>query len=280
MTPHARESCHLDTIDVARPTGAPVLCLHGMFAGSWAFEQLMPLIAERGHPVSALSFRGHPPNPTLATIGSQSLMDFEHDAEAAARALHRPIVIGHSMGGLVALMLAQRNLVRAAVLISPAPPRGIPIFSARLLLRMGRYLPALLRSKPFIPIDDDFDTLVLNRLPVSDRAAVRARMVPDSGRAAREIALGAFAVPSRIPVPMLITGSEHDRFIPARIARRMAARYGSELYIAMNHGHFLFGEPGWRDEAAVALNWIRDLPAEVRTPGPHLHGAAPLPQDA
>ncbi len=280
MASHARASCHLDTIAVEHPTGAPVLCLHGMFAGSWAFERLLPMIAERGYPVSALAFRGHPPNPPLADVGRLSLIDYLDDATKAASVLDRPIVVGHSMGGLVALLLAARNLVRAAVLISPAPARGIPIFSAELLLRMGRYLPALLASRAFIPIDADFDALVLNHVPDGDRAAIRARLVPDSGRAARQISLGAFAVPPTIGIPMLITGSEHDRFIPVSIARRMAARYGASLHVAKNHGHFLFGEPGWRDEATVMLNWIDALPASIRAATPQHQAAARARLDA
>lgn len=277
MTSPERGHCHIERIDVASPTGAPVLCLHGMFAGSWAFERLLPMIAARGYPVSALSFRGHPPNPAMSSIGRQSLRDFEEDAVRAASTLDRPIVIGHSMGGLVALMLAARNLVRAAVLISPAPARGIPIFSAELLLRMGRYLPALIASRPFVPIDADFDALVLNHVPDADRAAIRERMVPDSGRAARQIAIGAFAVPRDIPVPMLISGSEHDRFIPISVARRMAARYGASLHVARNHGHFLFGEPGWRDEANVLLDWIDALPPVIREGPPPTDTAARAP---
>ena len=48
MTSPAKERLHIDTMDARLPGGAPVLCLHGMFAGSWAFEGLMPMIAARG----------------------------------------------------------------------------------------------------------------------------------------------------------------------------------------------------------------------------------------
>ena len=263
------------------PTRAPVLCLHGMFAGTWAFEQLMPMIAARGYPTSALAFRGHPPNDALSGIGGVSLLDYLEDASVAAGRLGRPIVIGHSMGGLVALMLAARNLVRAAVLVSPAPPRGIPIFSPPLLARMARYLPALIGSRPFIANDADFDALVLNAVPSADRAAIRARMVPDSGRAARQIAIGMFPVEAKdIHVPVLITGSEFDRFIPIGIARRMARRYDVALHVAQNHGHFLFGEPGWRDHANVMLNWIDALPHDIRDASPPSSTAAHTPLNA
>src|SRR4051812_37320003 len=137
MSPSTAATSHLDTIAVNGATRAPVLCLPGLFAGAWVFEKLLPVIAARGHPASAISYRGHPPLPPLASIGRQSLTDFVDDASAVARALDRPIVIGHSLGGLIALLMAERNLVRAAILVSPAPPRGISVLSPAILARMA-----------------------------------------------------------------------------------------------------------------------------------------------
>ena len=205
-------------------------------------------------------------------MGRQSIMDFVNDASAAARSLDRPIVIGHSLGGLVAQLLASRDLVRAAVLVSPAPPRGISVLSPAILMRMARYLPALLGSRPFLPIAEHLDDMVLNRVPEAERAAVRGRFVPDSGRAAREISLGAYAVPARaIRVPVLVVGSDDDRFIPLGVSRRVAAKYGAPLHVAKGHGHFLFSEPGWESDATFILDWIDALPhAGLRqSPTPH-----------
>lgn len=267
MLPRTIGTLHLDTVDVARPRGAPVLCLHGLFAGSWVYERVLPLLAARGYPAAALAFRGHPPNEPLESIGRTSIAAYCHDAFEAARALARPIVIGHSLGGLVAQLLAARNLVRAAVLVSAAPPRGITVLSVPLLARMTRYLPALLFSRPFVPRDADVDALVLNAVPEPDRAALRARFVPDSGRAAKQAALGAYRVPARaVRVPVLVVGAERDRFIPLGVARRLARRYDAPLQVAHGHGHFLFAEPGWEAELGAVLDWIDGLPAPVRGP--------------
>ena len=267
MPTQSGESYHLDTIAVENPTGVPVLCLPGLFAGSWVFERLLPLIAARGHPASAVSYRGHPPIAPMRSIGRQSVADFALDASAAARTLGQPIVIGHSLGGLVALLLAERNLIRAAVLVSPAPPRGISVLSPAILARMAHYLPALLFSRPFLPSSAHLDALVLNQVPDAERAAIRDRFVPDSGRAARQISLGVYGLPSRvIRVPLLVIGSEHDRFVPLAVARRVAAKYDAPFHVAQGHGHFLFSEPGWDIQARVILDWIDALPREIREP--------------
>jgi non-heme chloroperoxidase len=265
MTTRMLGTLHLNTVDAPGGRGAPVLCLHGLFAGAWVYDDLLPLIAARGHPASALSFRGHPPLPPGTAMGRHSIAAYCHDAAEAARELDRPIVIGHSLGGLVAQMLVSRNLARAAVLVSSAPPRGIPVLTAQLLLRMPRYFPALLFSRPFKPTDGDLDALVLNRVPEPARPALRDRLVADSGRAARQAALGVVSVPdSSARAPMLVVSGNRDRFIPLGVARRLAARYGAPLHVAEGHGHFLFGEPGWESHAAGMLDWIEALPRAIR----------------
>lgn len=267
MLPRSIGTLRLDAVDVDTPRGAPVLCLHGLFAGSWVYERVLPLIAARGYPAAALAFRGHPPAAALPTIGRTSIAAYCHDAFEAARELERPIVIGHSLGGLVALLLASRNLVRAAVLVSSAPPRGISVLSAPLLLRMARYLPSLLFSRSFVPTSGDLDALVLNQVAPTERAKLRERFVPDSGRAARQAALGVCDIPMRsVRCPLLVVGAEHDRFVPVGVARRLARRYDATLHLAREHGHFLFAEPGWEMQVAAILDWIDRLPAPVRGP--------------
>jgi pimeloyl-ACP methyl ester carboxylesterase len=261
MLPHEIASLHLDTVNAGERSGAPVLCLPGMFSGSWAFERLLPLLAARGHSAASLSYRGRPPNAPVPDVGALSIADYAHDAGLAARALGRPIVIGHSLGGLLALMLAGQNLVRAAVLVSSAPPRGIPIVSAPLLLRMTAYLPALLLSRPFLPGTRDLDAMVLNCVPEHRRPALRARFTADSGRIGRQITLGVFKVPaSTIRVPLLVVSGDDDRFIPLGVARKIARKYAAPLHVATGHGHFLFEEPGWEATAGVILDWIGKLP--------------------
>jgi len=118
-----------------------------------------------------------------------------------------------------------------------------------------------------VPTAAHLDALVLNRVPERERAALRERFVPDSGRAARQAALGVYDVPVRsIRAPLLVVGAEHDRFVPLGVARSLARRYDAPLRVARGHGHFLFAEPGWETELGAILDWIDTLPAPVRGP--------------
>jgi non-heme chloroperoxidase len=235
----------------------PILFLPGLSSAAWTFERYQPFFAKRGFTSYALNFRGHGNSRPVSALGRLSIDDYVDDALEVAKSLGKPIVIGHSMGGLVAQRLAERDAVLAMVLICSAPPAGISALSARLALRMVRTLPSLLLSQPLVPRRADVDALALNRVPAAERAAIFARFVPESGRAAREIALGRIAVnAARVTCPVLSVAAADDRLVPERICRRVAARYDAphRAYAAM--GHMMVIEPGWEEPASHILKWL------------------------
>lgn len=255
FTETVREQVRLDGLSIAaarprRESGAPLLFVHGLFAAGWMFERWMTYFAERGRAVYALDLRGHGASAPVADLGRVSLGDYVDDALRAARALGNVVIVGHSMGGLIAQKLAERGAVTAAVLVSPAPPRGIPLISLRLVMRQAKYLPALLRSRAIRVQRGDAEALIMNRIPPDERPAVFARFQPDSGRAGREIMLGAVAVDRRqVRCPVFVFGGDDDRFIPLRVARRVAAKYGAPLRVLPSRAHLVMQEPGWREAA-------------------------------
>ena len=112
-------------VDAPGDDRPPLLLIHGMFGGAWQFTDWQHRLAKRGRSSVAIDLRGHGASGTVADIGCVSLNDYVEDALAAARALGTPAVVGHSMGGLIAQKLAEKNAVSAAVLVCSAPPRWI-----------------------------------------------------------------------------------------------------------------------------------------------------------
>ena len=250
----------------------PMLFIPGFFASAWVYESYLPFFADRGYAGFALNLRGREGStlPSGTMLGRVSINDFIDDARQVARwlteRLSRPIVVGHSMGGLIAQKLGEEGLARALVLLSPAPPRGISVMSGKLLRRQLRFLPALLRSKRVVPRWSDMRELVLNRVPESEQQAAFARFVSDSGRAGREMSFGAVKVDAeRVRAngcPVLVVTSDDDRFIPPRIAQRIAQRYRAPVYMARGHGHLMLQEPGWSEPASFIASWLeREAPA-------------------
>jgi len=256
---------HVDDLTVlqALPHGGgsrpPVLFVHGYFVDATIWNNWLSFFAARGVSAFAVHLRGRAGSRPNVDLGRASIEDFVEDAAAVAKHVGATTVVGHSMGALVAQKLAERGEVKAAVLIAPAPPKGISVLSPRVALRHIRYLPAIFRSKLVYPRREDLRAIVMNRVPVHEQDAMLDRMIPDSGRAARDMSVTGVPVDaSRVRCPLLVVAAEDDRFIPRRIAERVARRYNAPLYLAQHHGHMVVLEPNWEEIADRVERWIRE----------------------
>jgi non-heme chloroperoxidase len=252
----------------ARAAHDPVLFVHGYFADASIFAGWLDFFAARGRPAYALNLRGRAGSRSGTNLGTVSIDEFAADAEAVAKHLGTPAIVGHSMGGLIAQRLAERNLVSAGVLISPAPPRGITVLSPAVAFRQLEYFPAMLMGHRVRPSRRAMRALVLNHVPAADRDALLDRLIPDSGRAGLDMALRGVPVDAgRVHCPVLVIAADDDRFIPARIGRRVAARYRAQFDLVEHHGHMLPIEPGWEALAATVIRWLDAH--EANRPGGH-----------
>ncbi len=240
-------------------TRPPVLFVHGYFATAAIFTKWLPFFAARGAPAYAVNLRGREGSRPGIDLGRATMEDFVEDVSAVAHHLDDPVVVGHSMGGLIAQCLAARGEVRGAVLISPAPPRGITVLSPRLAIKQLKYLPSILRSRQVVPDREDLREIVLNRIPRDHQDLLLQQLVPDSGRAGREMSLTGVPVDqTRVRCPLLVLGAEEDRFIPKQIAVRVAQRYGAPLRILEHHAHMSVVEPRWESVAEIVDGWMKE----------------------
>jgi pimeloyl-ACP methyl ester carboxylesterase len=111
----------------------PVVLIHGMSCTGAIWERIASLMAPRGYDCLAPSLPAHDASPSQRLqVGGQSLRDYlaflEHMV-ATREDRRSPIIIGHSMGGLLAQQIATRVQPVALVLLAPAAPYGIPSIS-------------------------------------------------------------------------------------------------------------------------------------------------------
>jgi pimeloyl-ACP methyl ester carboxylesterase len=113
-------------------------------------------------------------------------------------------------------------------------------------------------SRVVHPARSDLRALVMNCVPADRQDAVLDLLVPDSGRAGREMSLTGVPVnPRRVQCSILVIAATEDRFIPARIVEKIARRYRAPLETEPEHGHMIILEPGWEALADRIENWIR-----------------------
>ena len=249
-------------------TGPPLLFVHGYFGLAVAFERMMHCLSAKGHRCVAIDLRGHGGSALAGDLGKVSIHEYADDVERVARLLGDPIIIGHSMGGLLAQLAAERQAARGIVLLAPAPPRGIPVLSLKLAIHQAKYMPAIVTSRVVVPGRTDLRVLVLNRVPESEREMLLDMMVPDSGRAALQMSvLGVPVDRARITVPVLVIGGDMDLFIPFSRTERVAKRYGTEAVSAPGRGHMLIIEPGYEEICDWIAAWIRSHSSPVGSSG-------------
>jgi pimeloyl-ACP methyl ester carboxylesterase len=262
----ARQTTHVGdlTVVIERPSAPaakpPVLLIHGIFGGAWMWESYQSRLAQRGYESHALNLRGHHGSRPVPDIGKVSLGDYVDDALEVARTLRNPVIVGHSMGGLIAQKVAEAGVAQATVLISAAPPRWIPIVSWLLLRKQLKFIGKLLRSEPLIPDRGDMDELVFNRTPVAERGPLFARVVPDSGHAGLGLSLGTIAVnESRVTAPVLVMTGLDDQFVVPRVARALAKKYGAPLREYRSFAHQIITEPGWEGPCDDVIKWMDEM---------------------
>jgi pimeloyl-ACP methyl ester carboxylesterase len=249
------------TVAVQRPASsgakAPVLLIHGMFGGAWYWDGYQNLLARHGYESHAINLRGHHGSRPVSDIGKVTIRMYVADAMEVARTLQNPIVIGHSMGGLVAQKVAEAGGCRALILLAAAPPRWIPVASWLLLRKQLKYARELLWHKPLLPDRKDADVLMFNRTPLADRDLFYSRLVPESGRAGKEMAFGAVGVRAqRLTAPVLVVTGTDDQFVVPRVARALARKYNATFREYESFAHHIMSEPGWEEPADEIIEWM------------------------
>jgi pimeloyl-ACP methyl ester carboxylesterase len=243
--------------------------IHGMWGTPGVWRNWRPFLEARGWQTIAPALRHHdaPPLSPPAELGTTSLLDYAADLQAAIEDLPgKPVLIGHSMGGLLALMLCARGLARAGVLLTPAAPAGVLALRPSNLLAFARIETSWgWWRKPHRATRAEALSHTFNTADPRDGAEFHATFVHDSGRALLELGLpwldrakAASVDPRLVTVPLLFVAAEKDRLTPPGVVRRTARRFGhaSDYVEYPDQGHWVPGQPGWQRIAEDTVTWL------------------------
>ena len=242
--------------------------VHGAFCGGWAFDAFR-------EPFEAAGFETHAPNLPHHERGADLELLAETGLKDYARALHHyvrelrapPVLVGHSLGGLVAQLAAAQVQPAGLVLLAPSAPWGVPPTTLDEhgqqfgLTLMGDYW-----RRPVPPDYRVARATTLDRLTREDARRTFARFVPESGRAIREAvqwwldhSMASQAPVYRIDAPVLGLAGGKDRVNPASTVRRVIARFPGDqahFHEFPEMSHWLVGEPEAPEVAKLTLQWL------------------------
>jgi len=240
-------------IDSDKP---PVVLLHGAFADHDSFRGWVGRLAASGYPAIAPARRGR------VGVGPEranglTFDDYLADTAAVLDTLDQPaVLVGHSLGALLAQRLAEQGRARAIVLIAPAPPAMLTA-QAVALPHFLPQLPRIMTGRSFIMGPGSCSTLALNKLPEDERAAVHAHLTHESGKVYRDLMFGSVKIDAgRVRVPVYVAGGTADRIISTALTRKTARHYGVQPRLYDGRGHWIIGEPGWEALVDDVVAWL------------------------
>ena len=231
----------------------PLLFVHGELGGSWVFERYLGYFAARGWEGHALNLRNHHWSQT-ADPAELSFEMYVDDVAAVMRRLGPAVVVvGHGMGGLLALKAAERETVAGLVLVAAEVPgelrppahqhelREIPELFGRSMIGWET-LPERLQR-------DHRDLTIADILRIQHLMGQKPH---ESGRARRAIRRGIRVDRAAFEgIPRLVIGAGLDTQVPVEAAERLAdwleAPY--EPFGAHSHYGLVLGEDSYQQVA-------------------------------
>jgi alpha-beta hydrolase superfamily lysophospholipase len=255
----------------------PVVFVHGLWLHAESWQPWIELFRERGYDASAIGWPGDAATVADTRAGASAVAGHgiqdvvEHYTAAIGELPAKPIVIGHSFGGLIAQRLLGENNAAAAVAIDPAPMKGVlflPLSALRVAsvalrnpanrngavsLNAGQFRYGFANAVSQSESDELFErwTIPSPGKPLFEAAS--ANLMPHSPAS---VATGN---PSR--GPLLLTAGGEDRTVPATVVRQASKLYRhssalTELKEFPDRGHSLTIDSGWREIADAVLDWL------------------------
>ena len=255
----------------------PVVFIHGLWIHSAAWQPWVELYRAAGYAAMAPGWPGDAAsaddtrkNPAaVADKGIDDITSSYLDVISTLPA--RPVVIGHSFGGLVAQKLLAGGAAAAAIAIDPGQIKGVrplPVAQIRsglpVLSKPGNKKRAVLLTKKQFRYGFGNALSETESRELFDRYAI-----PGPGKPLFEASAANFKKSSPAAVdtrkqdrgPLLITGGGQDHTVPEVVARAAYSLYSGSAAVTSYHafpdrGHSLVFDHGWREVADYTLSWL------------------------
>lgn len=247
---------------ISEPHPTPLLFVHGGSHDAWYWTNFLDYFADHGYASYAPDLRGHGGSEGRRHLRWTRLSDYVQDvAQVAAQLPQPPVVIGHSLGGLVVQKYLENNPAAAGILLASAPPAG----AAALLLRTARQHPiaflygTIALNPRLLYRSPRLFREILFSADCSDEIVNESyRRLQDESWLATLETVYVLPQPRRIQVPMLVLGAADAGTVTKAEVEATAQAYRTQAVIFPNMPHHMTLVPAWPAVADYMLAWLAD----------------------
>lgn len=256
----------------------PIVFIHGMFQNPKSREKWVAYFTEHGYNCVAPAWPDHEGNPkqlrenppsTLGDLLLDDVISAMEDAVVAAGGTNvevkdKPIIIGHSVGGLLTQIFVERNLASLGVPISSVAPNMMMTLDWPFFKNVAMIANPLKGNNPVLQTPESFHENFCNTL---DEAAAQRAFQETATHDSRNVLRGCLGSSGPIDVdlphvPLLFISEKEDQIVPKELVEKNSKAYsdsttGTASYKEFaGRSHYICGEPGWENVAEYILNWI------------------------
>lgn len=242
----------------------PLLFVHGAWHGAWCWDvHFLDYFVQQGFAVHAVSLRGHGQSAGREKLRWTRITHYMADVvQTAAQLPAPPVVIGHSMGGLVVQKYLETHAVPAAVLMATLPPTGVlgttlriakrhPLLFAKVNLTMSLYpiisTPALAREAFFSANMSE------------EEVQKYARQLQDESYLGfLDMLLFNLPKPKKVTTPLLVLGAAEDTIFTPREVEATAQAYQTQAEMFAGMAHDMMLERNWQAVAERIVGWLTE----------------------
>ena len=225
----------------------PLLFIHGAWHGAWCWKPLMNYLSEEGFTSYAFDLPGHGKRQSEGVIGL-GIMDYVAEVKSVINELPltKPILIGHSMGGIIAQKFLEKNEARALVLVAPCPAIGgsllLPI---KYLQQPIAAITATFGRKTRIRNQNMCNRLFFDNITPEKLENHYEKLCMESSRAIRQMVLPGFKINADkiTSIPVAVAAAGKDYFFEFQRLQKWTEDYQYDLLPFPEASHNLINEP-------------------------------------
>ncbi|HEU5078251.1 MAG TPA: alpha/beta hydrolase [Opitutaceae bacterium] len=247
-----------------------IIFIHGMFLNPKSWRDWRQYFEAQGYRTSAPAWPLHDGDPfdlrnnIPMDLGKLTLEEVVQEfANIAARESERPILIGHSLGGLIVQRLVDQDLACAGVCISSVAPNGMMSADWHLLKNTMSITNPLKGDRPYIMTEEGFYQNFGNSMSREEsNLAYTEFAVHESRNVLRDTLGKAGRIDVSLPhVPLLFIAGDQDHIIPDKLNKKNAEAYTDtnsivEFKLFSGRSHFIYDEENWQEIANYTNDWL------------------------